>query len=278
MQRHSGTFRATPCDCSHVNKPAKRTLLTDFAAVLANVLIGLRMDPQQDMDCLARKRVDSRRRSRVGLRQRVDAALRSTAALSLLLCSSYAAAIGTGAGARIDSAAQMTFDVAGVAQPIVASNTVTLDVDEVLDAVVVSQDAAPVSVASGATGAWLSFSVTNTGNGSEPFRLVVDAAITGDDFDPTSPAIYIESNGTPGLQIGAGGDTPYVIGSNDPVLVRDTQRVGLRRSEHSGRAATRRAGPCVAARGAAHGVRRSRHRRSGECRVPGSGYCLSGRG
>ncbi len=210
MQRHSGAFRATPCDRSHVNKPAKRTLLTDFAAVLANVLIGLRMDPQQDMDCLARKRVDSHRRSRVGLRQRVDAALRSTAALSLLVWSSYAAAIGTGAGARIDSTAHMTFDVAGVAQPIVASNTVTLDVNEVLDAVVVSQDAAAVSVASGATGAWLSFSVTNTGNGSEPFRLVVDAAITGDDFDPTSPAIYIETNGTPGLQIGAGGDTPYV--------------------------------------------------------------------
>lgn len=136
--------------------------------------------------------------------------------------SSYAAAIGTGAGTRIDSTAHMTFDVAGIAQPDVASNTVTLDVNEVLDAVVVSQDAAPVSVASGAIGAWLSFGVTNTGNGSEPFRLVVDAAITGDDFDPTSPAIYIETNGAPGLQIGAGGDTPYVIGSNDPVLVRDS--------------------------------------------------------
>ena len=131
-------------------------------------------------------------------------------------------ALGTGAGARIDSAAQMTFDVAGVAQPGVTSNTVTVAVDEVLDAVVVDQDAAPVSVASGATGAWLSFSVTNTGNGSEPFRLVVDAAISGDDFDPTSPAIYVETNGTPGLQIGAGGDTPYAVGSNDPVLVRDT--------------------------------------------------------
>lgn len=180
------------------------------------------MDPQQDMDCLARERVDSHRRSRVGSRQRVDAALRSIAALSLLVWSSYAAAIGTGAGTRIDSTANMTFDVAGVAQPIVASNTVTLDVNEVLDAVVVSQDASAVSVASGATGAWLSFSVANTGNGSEPFRLVVDVAITGDDFDPTSPAIYIETNGTPGLQIGAGGDTPYVIGSNDPVLVRDS--------------------------------------------------------
>ncbi len=140
----------------------------------------------------------------------------------LVAWSASAAALGTAAGARIDSTAQMTFDVAGIAQPGVASNTVTVAVDEVLDAVVINQDAAAVSVASGATGAWLSFTVTNTGNGSEPFRLAVDAAISGDDFDPTSPAIYVETNGTPGLQLGAGGDTPYAIGANDPVLVRDT--------------------------------------------------------
>ena len=161
-------------------------------------------------------------RTRAHVRRRIGAVARSGAALALLVWSASAVALGTGAGARIDSAAQMTFDVAGVAQPGVTSNTVTVAVDEVLDAVVVDQDAAPVSVASGATGAWLSFSVTNTGNGSEPFRLVVDSAISGDDFDPTSPAIYVETNGTPGLQIGAGGDTPYAVGSNDPVLVRDT--------------------------------------------------------
>jgi hypothetical protein len=38
------------------------------------------------------------------------------------------------------------------------------------------------------TGAWLSFSVTNA-TAAGTFRLAVDAAISGDDFDPTSAAI-----------------------------------------------------------------------------------------
>lgn len=136
-----------------------------------------------------------------------------------------ALAVGTIAGGRVDSSAQMTFQIAGVAQPPITSNTTSVVVDEVLDAAVTDQDAASVAVASGAVAAPLSFNVTNTGNGSEPMRLVADAVITGDDFDPTSATIYLESNGTPGLQIGGGGDTGYVAGTNDPVLAQDTSVV-----------------------------------------------------
>jgi uncharacterized repeat protein (TIGR01451 family) len=206
---------AMPCDHGHVNNPTKQNLLTEFVTALANVLIGLKIDLDLDMDCHPSDGIaQARRLSGAALRVLLAAVL---AALAL-----SAHAVGTVAGARIDSSAQMTFDIAGVAQTPITSNTTSVVVDEVLDAVVISQDAAPVAVAGGAIAAPLSFNVTNTGNGSEPMRLALDAAITGDDFNPTSASIYLESNGTPGLQIGAGGDTAYVAGTNDPVLARDT--------------------------------------------------------
>ena len=167
------------------------------------------------MDCHVRDGMAAPRRF-------VGALLRGFVGAVLAAVALPAAAVGTSAGGRIDNSAQMTFDVAGVAQPTVTSNTVSVVVDEVLDAVVISQDAAPVQVAGGAVAAALSFNVTNTGNGSEPMHLAVDAAVSGDDFNPTAALIYLESNGSPGLQTGAGGDTAYVVGTNDPVLAHDT--------------------------------------------------------
>ncbi len=162
----------------------------------------------------------------VGVRRAGGTRLRGPVAVAALLLSTSAAAIGTDAGRRIDNTAHATFAISGVAQPAVNSNTVTVVVDEVLDTVVIDADAGPVQVTSGVGAATLTFTVTNTGNGTETFRLAVDAAVPGDDFDPTSPLIYLESNGTSGLQLGAGGDTPYSVGANDPVLARDTSLTG----------------------------------------------------
>jgi uncharacterized repeat protein (TIGR01451 family) len=136
-----------------------------------------------------------------------------------------ASAIGTDAGVRIDSAAQASFLVGGIAQPDVTSNTVSLIVDEVLDTIVTATDAGPVSVSSPAVAAVLTFNVANTGNGSEALRLVADPAVTGDNFDPTASSIFIESNGTSGLQLGAGGDSIYAAGTDDPVLAHDTSLI-----------------------------------------------------
>jgi uncharacterized repeat protein (TIGR01451 family) len=147
--------------------------------------------------------------------------LRVLAALALLAYAGAAAAMGTGAGSRIDNAAQASYQVAGVDQPTVTSNTVSVVVDELLDVVVTSTDAGVVAVTSPSNGSALTFSVTNTGNGSEAFRLAIDSALAGDDFDPQAPVVYLESNGTPGLQVGGGGDTPYVAGANDPLLAHD---------------------------------------------------------
>ena len=182
--------------------------------MLANVLIGLKIDLELDMDCHAGGGDCAARRFS-------GAAMRWLAVVALASLPLSAAAVGTSAGGRVDNAAQLTFALGGVPQATVTSNTVSVIVDEVLDAVVVDLDAAPVAAASGATAVPLSFSVTNTGNGTEAMHLAVDAAVTGDGFDPGAAAIYLESNSVPGLQTGAGGDTAYLAGTNDPVLAHD---------------------------------------------------------
>jgi len=139
----------------------------------------------------------------------------------LLAASSGALALGTDAGREIATAAQADYSVAGVAQTPVLSNVAQTFVDELLDVVVVADDAGPVAVASPQTGAVLQFTITNSGNGEEAFRLAADAAAGGDDFDPALDQLFLESNGIAGLQTGAGGDTAYLAGSNDPLLAED---------------------------------------------------------
>ena len=137
-------------------------------------------------------------------------------------CTSQAAfAIGTDAGREILNTAQATFSVAGVVQTPVVSNSTQTFVDELIDVVVVSDDAGAVGVSSSQTNAVLQFSVTNTGNGTESMRLIADTAVGGDDFNPALNQIYLEDNGVPGLQTGAGGDTPYLSGSGDPTMIED---------------------------------------------------------
>lgn len=131
-------------------------------------------------------------------------------------------AAGTAAGQEILNAAEVAFEIGGVAQTDVVSNSVRVFVDELLDVTVVSDDSGPVGVGSPDSGRILQFTMTNTGNGDELFRIVADPnIIVGDQFDPTLNQIYLETNGLVGLQIGAGGDDVYVAGSNDPLLAAD---------------------------------------------------------
>ena len=142
----------------------------------------------------------------------------------------------------------------------------------------ISQNAAAVICASGATGAWLSFSRRpNTGNGSEPFRLAVDAAISGDDFDPTSPGDLRERTARRDCRLGAGGDTPYAIGANDlywcatPVC----QSTSPRTSPSDWRKARRDVCRCVRYRAPCS---RDRHGRSVEAAFPSPGTAYPGAG
>jgi uncharacterized repeat protein (TIGR01451 family) len=153
---------------------------------------------------------------------------RSTATLALALAAAAvpgtALAAGTLAGTSIQNTATVSFDLGGT--PVVtSSNTTTLTVAELLD-VDVTLQSSTVTVSAGATQQELVFRVTNTGNGPERFSLLAESVLTGDDFDPSpaSPFLYFDTDSSGDL---SAGDTPYVPGSNDPLLAPDASVVVL---------------------------------------------------
>ncbi len=130
-----------------------------------------------------------------------------------------AQAVGTAAGTTISNTATATYTDAGGATVSVPSNQVDVRVDELLNVTVATADPGDIAALAGATNQVLSFTVTNTGNGTEAFRLAPVNAIGGDAFDPATTSLVIDNgNGVydPGI------DTVYAAGSNDPVLAPDT--------------------------------------------------------
>lgn len=141
-------------------------------------------------------------------------------ALMALACGMpLAHAAGTVAGTVIESAASVEFVLGGNAQSA-TSNTVSFRVAERID-VVVALQSAPVVVSPDDVDRSLLFSVTNTGNGDEAFRLDIDSLLAGDDFDPvpaTPDAIFFDTDGSGDLSLG---DVAYAAGTNDPDLGPD---------------------------------------------------------
>ncbi len=105
-----------------------------------------------------------------------------------------ALATGTPSGTTIGNTATVDFTVGSVAQTQIASNTATFVVDNRVDLTVAVLDGGSVNVVPGATGMYMTWSVTNTGNTVQDYALssLADAA---DDFDATGVAIYVDANG-----------------------------------------------------------------------------------
>lgn len=129
-----------------------------------------------------------------------------------------ALAVGTPAGTSISNQAQVSYTLNGTPASGV-SNTVTFDVDEILDLNITLQSST-VTVVPGDVGRVLLFLVTNTGNGPEALPLAVNDTVAGDDFDPIAlpPIVFFDSDSSGDLSVG---DVPYVAGVNDPVLAPD---------------------------------------------------------
>lgn len=128
-------------------------------------------------------------------------------------------AAGTTAGTDIANTAEVRFEVAGnpVTEP---SNTLVITVAEIVD-VDVTLQSPQTPVTPGDIREELLFTLTNTGNGTETFRLIMDSAVAGDDFDPTPSVpdfIFFDTDGSGDL---SPGDTPYTPGGNDPTLAPD---------------------------------------------------------
>ena len=142
-----------------------------------------------------------------------------SAALLGAAVSSPALAAGTIAGTTISNTATATYDDPTGTPVVVPSNKVDLRVDEILNVVVATGESGDVASAPGATNQVVRYTVTNTGNGSEPFKLAAVTAIGGDAFDPTATSIVLDGNGNGVYD--AGIDTVYTAGGNDPVLAPD---------------------------------------------------------
>lgn len=148
-------------------------------------------------------------------------ALARPALLAAACCGAWSTAVhalGTAAGTNIANTATVEFSIGGTAGTA-TSNTSTVAVAEIVD-VAIALQSPTISVAAGASNEALLFLVTNTGNSAESFTLLGDSVLVGDDFDPmlASPAIYFDSDGSGDL---SPADTPYVAGSNDPMLAAD---------------------------------------------------------
>lgn len=136
-------------------------------------------------------------------------------ALSVTPTLAAAAPAGTAAGTDITNQVTVTYQVGGVNQTPVVSNTDSFKVDRKIDLTVVTQDSSAVVVTPGQTNAVTTFQVTNSTNQTIDFLLAATQQASGtaakfagnDGFDATNVRIYVETNGTAGLQIGAGGDT-----------------------------------------------------------------------
>jgi uncharacterized repeat protein (TIGR01451 family) len=140
------------------------------------------------------------------------------ALLAVALGSNYAHALGAPAGTVINNTAEVSYSVGSV-NTTATSNQVSVTVAEILDVVVTAQTPT-VAVNAGDTQQEVRYRITNTGNGTETFRLVMTSVIAGDQFDPVpaTPSIYFDTDNSGDL---SPGDTPYVVASNDPVLSAD---------------------------------------------------------
>ena len=128
-------------------------------------------------------------------------------------------AVGTAAGTTISNTATATYNPPSGPPVTVPSNQIDIKVDELLDVTVATADPGDVVALPGSTNQILSFTITNTGNGSEAFRLTPNGTVGGDQFDPATTSIVLDSNGNGVYD--AGVDTVYTAGSNDPVLAPD---------------------------------------------------------
>jgi uncharacterized repeat protein (TIGR01451 family) len=125
-------------------------------------------------------------------------------------------------GTEINNTASVNYTI-GAVNASASSNLVTVTVLEIIDVTVARQTAATTTVSPGDTARVARYRVQNTGNGSELFRLVLNNAITTDNFDPiaASPAIYIDSGATGVAGAFDSSDIPYVPGAETPMAPDD---------------------------------------------------------
>ncbi len=115
-----------------------------------------------------------------------------------LFATAYTAnAAGTAAGVTISNQASVDYDVGGLAQTAANSNVVDFLVDRRVNFSVTSNG--DENVIPNQNGEVLGFTLNHTGNYVADFA-VAGSNDAGDDFDPSSFSVFVESGATPGYQ------------------------------------------------------------------------------
>jgi uncharacterized repeat protein (TIGR01451 family) len=136
------------------------------------------------------------------------------AGVMTLLMPMQVMAAGTASGTDISNSATLDYKVGGVDQAQITSNTTTFKVDNKVDLTVAEVGSA--SVIPGDSDQVLVFSVTNTGNTTQGYSLLVSGG--ADDFDMTNVRIYLDVNNDGLLDAG---DTAYILGTNIADIAAD---------------------------------------------------------
>jgi uncharacterized repeat protein (TIGR01451 family) len=110
-------------------------------------------------------------------------------------------AIGVDAGQSISNTASVDYEVGGVNQPDVPSNTTTFVVDRKISVVVTNNNGGATNVVPNSQDQWIEFTVQNTSNATLDFALSA-ANLAGDNFNATGLSVFVEDGTTPGYQVG----------------------------------------------------------------------------
>lgn len=129
--------------------------------------------------------------------------LKCLAAILLLAGAQQAQAIGTLQGTNVANIATVDYSVGGVNQPDISSNTTNFLVDRRINLTVAELGGVATDVIPGSIDRVTTFTVSNTTNGVQDFRLVAtnDASGAGtafgdsDDFDGLNVRVFADSNG-----------------------------------------------------------------------------------
>lgn len=119
--------------------------------------------------------------------------------LLALLASQTARAVGTAGGTAVDNFAVVDYQVGGVNQAQISSDTASFLVDNMVDLTVTTVDGAAVIVIPGDTMQVLTYTLTNNGNTTQDYSFTA-APGTGtfygvtDNFDAANVFVYVDAN------------------------------------------------------------------------------------
>jgi len=136
--------------------------------------------------------------------------------LGAVLAPGAAHATGVSAGTLIQNTASATY-TSGASGGTVTSNTVSIKVDELLNVAVAGLTTTPA--VAGQTSAVLEYSITNTGNGPEAFKVTVNPAVAGNAFDATVQSVVVDTNGNGVYDPGV--DQVLATGAATPIIAAD---------------------------------------------------------